>query len=371
MIDPKAFYSTLKNNDINFFTGVPDSLLKDFLLCLSHLESDNSHVITHNEGGALALAAGHQLSTGKIPCVYLQNSGIGNLINPLLSLMDSYVYSIPALIITGWRGEPSSHDEPQHKKQGLIHQELLKAIDYENFIIDSETSEWSKVVSDAINLAKSKSKPVFISIKSDTFLKYESQSSDELETMLPLREEAISVIAQSLNSNDIVISSTGKISRELYEHRINNNQPASDFYTVGSMGHSSMIALGISLNRDNKRVLCLDGDGSVLMHLGALPIIGTSNSKSFVHVILNNCAHDSVGGQPTIAGQINLTNIAINSGYDKAVKVDSLGELKSLLESSRNGKILIEVMVRKGSRKNLIRPKSSPIENKNQFLMNL
>lgn len=356
MIDTLDFCNRL-DEFIDFYTGVPDSLLKDFCSCLSNRKAPEQHIIAANEGNSVALAAGHFLASGKPACVYLQNSGLGNIVNPLLSLMDKAVYNIPMLMIVGWRGEPGKKDEPQHVTQGELTLPLLECMGVPYVVVDGE-SDISYVIEQARkNLDKDI--PFALVIKKGTF------SSCSLNVDVPdisdlNREDAIKTIIEAMPSDYRVVSTTGKISRELFELRENRKEGhEKDFLIVGSMGHTSQIALGAVLAKPEMPVCCLDGDGSVLMHMGSMAVNGSFPDIPMLHIILNNAAHDTVGGQPTAASNVNLTAVAKASGYTIVYSCDNNADLKkimSLVFSNPEGMTLIEVKVAKGSRDDLGRP---------------
>jgi phosphonopyruvate decarboxylase len=370
MINTQLFFEELKKSEISFFAGVPDSLLKDFCSYLTDNTSESNHFITSNEGAAIALATGYHLATRKTPMVYLQNSGLGNMINPLTSLVDKEVYSIPMVLLIGWRGEPGVKDEPQHIKQGRIQNRILETLEIPYIILDLETDISQGHVEKLIDKAKSDSCPVAIVVKSGTFEKYKQLNKINLVNFKLSREEAIETILDNIESSYLVISTTGKTSREVYEMRKkSSNSSQNDFLTVGSMGHASQIALGVALFTKNK-VVCIDGDGALLMHMGSLAISGTSNANYFIHILLNNSSHESVGGQPTVGGIINFTEISRSCCYDYCKKVTTKNELINELNFIKNydKKVFIEVMVNLSSRDNLSRPDKLPIENKNGFM---
>jgi len=368
MIEPGIFFDVLKRNNVDFFTGVPDSLLKDFCLFVEDTVSEKNHIIAANEGNAIGLAAGYHLATSGLPLVYMQNSGLGNAINPLTSLVDPKVYGIPMILLIGYRGEPTIPDEPQHLKMGQVTLKVLDAIGvpYECLSLNPEIIE--KSVLRLIKKAKKEKCAVALVVKKGTFSKYTSEV--EVKDLEMSRELALEMILDQCQPDDIVVSSTGKLSRELYEARERRKQSHSkDFLTVGSMGHSSQIALGISMNKST-RVICIDGDGSVIMHLGSLAINGKHAPKNFVHIVMNNACHESVGGQPTVGFDIDIVNIAKSCGYKRAVSVDNSSKLIECLHEilSENGPSLLEVRINRRSRKDLGRPKSSPADNKDAFM---
>jgi phosphonopyruvate decarboxylase len=370
MITSKDLYDNLRNKGITFFTGVPDSLLKDFCAYITDNSSDENNIITANEGAAVALAAGHYLATGKIGLVYLQNSGFGNTINPLLSLVDPDVYNIPVLFLIGWRGEPGKKDEPQHVKQGKKTIQMLETLEIPYALIDSTITSSIEVVEAAYKNMNETKMPFAIVASDGTFETYTLQK--KLKTNFAMnREQALQTIIDQLHDNDIVVSTTGKTSREVFEYRETLKQGhEKDFLTVGSMGHASQIALGIAIAKPSRQVFCLDGDGAALMHLGSLAICGCSNIKNFKHIVINNGAHDSVGGQPTVGFQISFSSVAHAVCYNKVLSVDTINDLNNAIQIVRNsdGPVFLEVKVNKGSRGDLGRPKTTPNENKIKFM---
>ena len=370
MIRPQFFYELLKENGTGFFTGVPDSLLKNFCAYLTDTAGSKNHIIAANEGCAVGLAAGHYFATGAVPLVYMQNSGLGNTVNPLLSLADREVYSVPLLLVIGWRGEPNVHDEPQHIKQGRVTCSLLDAMEIPYCILSDEEAEVKLQLEKAYSHIKASSSPYAVVVRKGIFDSYKLKTNEAVPAEMS-REEAIEKIILNAPSNACFVSTTGMASRELYELRDKHGQGhAKDFLTVGSMGHASQIALGIALTKEDKTVFCIDGDGAAIMHLGGLTAIGSQRPKNMVHIVLNNGAHDSVGGQPTVGRKINLCAVAQACGYDNVVSVKTLEELQSRLKElcTNSGSVFIEVLVSKGARADLGRPKSSPIENKKAFM---
>ena len=370
MIKPEELFNEFKKNDINFYTGVPDSLLKDFCAYVTTNADDSNHIINTNEGSAVGMAIGRHMATGEVPVVYMQNSGLGNIINPILSLADEKVYGIPMILVIGWRGEPGVKDEPQHIKQGEITLDLLEVMGIEYHLIDDKTIDISNFIKNVVAKTKSSSKPTAIIVRKGTFESYKfiTQNNNIYNWK---REDAIKTLLKYVK-DDFIVSTTGKASRELFELReIRKEGNGKDFLTVGGMGHSSQIACGISMSI-KKRVWCFDGDGAALMHLGAIGISAIHGNSNFIHVVLNNAAHDSVGGQPTIADQIDLPKIFLNLGYKQAFSVKSNDELEILLKDLPiNGPILIEIKVDSGSRNDLGRPTSTPSENKNELMNNI
>lgn len=370
MIRPQYFYDILKSYGIDFYTGVPDSLLKSLCAYLTENSESTKNIIGANEGGAIGLAAGHYLATKEIPVVYMQNSGIGNAVNPLLSLTDEDVYRIPILLIVGWRGEPNIHDEPQHVKQGKITIPLFDIMGIKNEILATEEQDINEQIKRAVDYMQEKQTPYALIVKKGTFEKY--KLSEKTEKHLELeREKAVQLVASALDDNSVVVSTTGKISRELFEYReMKGENHEHDFLTVGSMGHSSQIALGIALAQEDRKIYCFDGDGAIIMHMGSLGIVGDLAPKNFYHILFNNGAHDTVGGQPTIGFNINFIQIAHHLGYKSVISVDNENALQSILHSLDiyEAPVFLEIKVRKGSREDLGRPTTTPIQNKESLM---
>lgn len=358
----------LKNYD--FFTGVPDSQLKplcNYLMNTYGISDD--HIIAANEGNCTALAAGYYMATGKVPVVYLQNSGIGNIINPVASLLNDKVYAIPCIFVVGWRGEPGVHDEPQHIFQGEVTVKLLEDMDISTFVITKETTDDeldAKMAEFEKILAEGKSVAFIVkkgALEYDGKVKYENDCE-------VLREEIINHIVD-VTGEDIIVSTTGKASRELFEIREARGQSHKyDFLTVGSMGHASSIAMSIALKKKNSKVWCIDGDGAALMHMGAMAVIGANAPKNMVHIVINNGAHETVGGMPTVAAKADLVKIAEGCGYPVAEKARDLDHFDRLLKEAKSSDKLtfIEVASAIGSREDLGRPTITARQNIKNFM---
>ena len=365
-MDAKSF---LKATKADFFTGVPDSLLKP--LCdeiYNEYGISNKHIVAANEGNAVGLAAGYHLSTGKIPLVYLQNSGLGNIINPVASLLNEKVYGIPCIFVVGWRGEPNVKDEPQHIFQGEITVKLLKDIGIHTVVIDKGTSiDEIEAELESFKIDFEKGKSIAFVARKGTFTTENKIKFSNSYTMC--REEIIEHIV-AVSNEDVIVSTTGKASRELFEIREKNKQSHKcDFLTVGSMGHSSSIALSVALNKPNQKIWCIDGDGAAIMHLGSMAILGNQNPGNLVHIIINNSSHETVGGMPTVSQTMDLSAIAKACGYEKVAKVTTFEELdKQLIIAKRENKLsFIEVFSSQGARADLGRPTTTAMENKNAF----
>ena len=358
----------------DFYTGVPDSQLK--ALC-NYLMSEygidpHHHIIAANEGNCTALAAGYHLATGKVPVVYMQNSGEGNIINPVASLLNDKVYAIPVVFIIGWRGEPGIHDEPQHIYQGEVTTRLLDDMGIENFAIRKDTTD------EEVEAKMKEFKSILTTGKDVAFVIRKGALTDAPKVEYKndnkmIREEIIQHIVAA-SGEDPIVSTTGKASRELFETRVANGQSHKyDFLTVGSMGHSSSIALGVAINKPDTRIWCVDGDGAVLMHMGSVALIGSKSPENYYHILFNNQAHETVGGLPTIMGDIDIGDIALNCGYRNVYTVSSRDELDNIFQSfkEKEGPVLLIVNVSIGSRSDLGRPTTTPIENKNSFMNKL
>ena len=370
MIQPKFFYDTLANNSINFYAGVPDSLLKNLCAYITDHADAAHNIIAANEGGAMGLAAGHYLATGQIPVVYMQNSGEGNIINPLASLTDKDVYNIPVLLVIGWRGKPGVHDEPQHVKQGKVTTGLLNVMGIDYTVLSKEEDKAAGQIKKAVDFMKATKECYALVIEKDTFDTYTLQNVEKNDLRLS-REEAIQTVAAALGEKDTIVSTTGMISRELFEYRTTKNQGHErDFLTVGSMGHASQIALGIALAKQDRKVWCFDGDGATIMHMGNMAIVAQKTPKNYVHVVFNNGAHDSVGGQPTVGLNIDLPAIAQAVGYKHVYSCNTKEYLQKLLIKIKimDGPIFLQVCVKKGNRKDLGRPTTTPIQNKEALM---
>lgn len=370
MINPNDFLDLLLKKGIDFFSGVPDSHLQSFNnAIINRFKFDSSkHIVAVNEGNAVALAAGYHLATGKCPCIYLQNSGIGNIINPVASLLNDKVYAIPSVFVIGWRGEPDVKDEPQHIFQGQITLQLLECLDIKIFIIDSSSTikDIENILDNNIDLLD-KGKQIAFIIKKNIFDKVKIDFKNDFSL---IREKVIEMIVNKAK-DDIIVSTTGKISRELFEIREKNNMDHNkDFLTVGSMGHSSSIALSIALNKKDKTIWCIDGDGAALMHLGSMALIANKKPNNFIHILINNASHESVGGVPTICTDLELYKLAKDSGYKESYLVNTYEELSNILDNIKNISLpaFIEIKVSMYSRDDLGRPTISSIENKNNFM---
>lgn len=370
MISPRFFINKLGALGINFFAGVPDSLLKNICAYISDNMDTKHNIIAANEGGAIGLAAGYHLATGMIGCVYMQNSGEGNIINPLVSLTDKEVYNIPVLLLIGWRGRPGVSDEPQHIKQGKITTGLLNTLGINFDVLSREEDKAAKQIEKAVSVMKATNEVYALVIEKDTFDAYTLQNVEKNDLAMT-REEAIQAVAAIADVKDVVVGTTGMISRELFEYREGvGDSHERDFLTVGAMGHASQIALGIAMEKPERTVWCFDGDGASIMHMGSMAIVASKAPKNYVHVVFNNGAHDSVGGQPTVGLKINLSAVARAVGYKDAISIDNKNVLVEALKGVKTteGPIFLEIKVKKGNRKDLGRPTTTPIQNKEALM---
>ncbi len=368
MLKANELYEFFDDIGIDFYTGVPDSTLKNFLNVLEEKKDKITNIIAANEGNSVGLASGYYISNKKVAVVYLQNSGIGNIINPVTSLTE--VYDIPIIYVIGWRGRPGKKDEPQHEKMGMIMKDLLHLIDVDIYDITDKTTiidikeKWNNDFKNKVELRKS----VAFVIEPDSLEKVDNVKYENNNTIV--REELINQIVDIQDSDDIIVSTTGKASRELFEIREQKNQTHDrDFLTVGSMGHCSSIALGIS-NSVNNRVWCLDGDGAAIMHMGAIAILGNQAPKRFIYVMINNGSHESVGGMKTVAEEINWEYISKACKFENYYRIEEESKIKEVLIDAKNnsGLTFIEVKVKIGSRNDLGRPTITPLENINKII---
>ena len=365
MIKVSTLINLLKKNNSNFFTGVPDSVLKELSSSLQSTNKKN-HIIATNEGAAVSIGIGHYLSTKKIPAIYMQNSGLSNALNPLISIAHEKVYSIPLILIIGWRGSPRVKDDPQHNVKGKITEQILKLLNIKYTILRSasDINKFDK----QIKLAKKNKSIVACLIEQGTLEK--SKNTKKKKDFYNLDKELfLKNLLENLNKNTKVISSTGYNSRELmYLREKYKFKKTKDFYMVGGMGHTSSVALGYSLSTKNKTI-CIDGDGSLLMHLGSIKTVGTFADKNFKFILLNNNAHDSVGGQSTYANDINFEKLSKSLGFKKFYCINNQKNLKQVIKKflSENSLSFLEVNVTNSKIKKLPRP-TDLIKIKNQFM---
>lgn len=373
MIELPAYHSLLRSLGVEFVTGVPDTLLNDFCLGLESHWPGASHVIAANEGNAIALAAGHHVATGSVPLVYMQNSGMGNAMNPLISLTDAAVYSIPLVLLIGWRGEPGSGDWPQHQRQGELSPVLLDALDIPYRVLDPDEAAVADASTWAVETARETSRPTALLVRKGVLAKREKAGFDAESQKYNLsREDAICTVLSSAPADAIYVASTGRITRELHAIREALGQPHDhDFLNVGAMGHALSIATGIAAARPDRKVICLDGDGAAIMHLGSLAVAANLPLPNLIHIVLNNGAHESVGGQPTTGHAANLTAIAAAAGYTTlpahAETADHLLEVLAFMLGS-NRPSFIEVRIRKGMRSDMPILKMVPREAKARLM---
>lgn len=370
MLPPGLFFDLLQKQDIEFFAGVPDSILGPFCAYVTEHSSKGNHIICANEGAAIGVAIGYHLATNKIALVYMQNSGLGNAANPLIALADREVYSIPILLLLGWRGEPGGKDEPEHIKQGRITMAMLEALEIPYEVITGAAEVASNAVRKGVRYMKENTAPFALVVRRGTFDSYTPRGVGEPSFSLT-REDAIKLVLDSLDVDDIVVSTTGMISREVFEYREKLSQGHSrDFLVIGGMGHASQIALGIAARKSDRRVVCLDGDGAIIMHMGSLAINGIQKCDNFIHIVMNNGAHGSTGGQPTVGFDIDFAGVAKAVGYKTVLRSETREEtaLRLALLKKNKGPSFLEIRVNMYYRKDLGRPTLSPLESKQAFM---
>jgi phosphonopyruvate decarboxylase len=371
MISCQDFFDILNKYDLSFFTGIPDSTFKEWMkFIVDKDENVLKNLIACNECEAVALAAGYHLATNKVGVVYMQNSGLGKTVNPLTSLCDPDIFSIPILLMVGWRGEPGKVDAPQHKKMGKITLPLLEALQIPYWILEPDLKIIDKKLKEVIAHFESKKSPYAFIVRKNLFHNYNLEKKLINKYMLS-REEAISLIMQNLNDDEIIVSSTGFVSRELYEYRESNiKDHYKSFYNIGSMGCASSIGLSIALQRPNKKVIVFDGDGAAIMQMGAFTTIGKYSPSNYVHFIFDNHSHESTGGQPTNSDSVGLAQIALASNFKMAVTIKTKKELNKVLKKfkNQNGPLLILIKTKIGTRSDLKRPSKTPIQLKEEFM---
>lgn len=369
-LPPDSFYKMMTERGFDFFTGIPDSLLKDFTSYIEDNHPHNKHIISANEGTALATASGYYLATKKFPVVYMQNAGLGNIINPLLSLNDSRVYKIPVLMIMGWRGEPGKKDEPQHFVQGKIMSGLLTDLGVTYEVLPDFEEGAAAALDVALHHLNNRGAPYAFLVRRNTFLEYEPKEKLHADGQL-LREEAMENILKTIGKYDLVVCTSGFNSRELYSLRQKLNQDSlQDFYSLGARGHASSIAMGVAIAKPSKRVFCFDGDGSFLMHMGSAAQIGSRPLPNYRHIVFNNAVHESSGGAPTVGNKIDFPVLAKACGYKYAETVTTMEDLSTKMQEfiHSEGPGFLEVKVKRFTRKDLKNVPIGPLENKTNFM---
>jgi len=368
MLRCEDFFKICKKYDFNFFAGVPDSTFKSWMSFLEKNNDKLTNIPTVNECEATAVCTGYHLSTGKIGVLYMQNSGFGKTVNPLTSLCDPAVYGIPILLMIGWRGEPGKKDAYQHHKMGPMTLPLLDILEIPYEIISDDINELEETMKNAKELMEKNSKPFALVVRKNIFEKLKDYKEEELERLS--REEALKTVMNNLEGDEIIVSTTGKTSRELFEKRNNKDDCSHDFYNIGGMGCVQSIAFGIALNKKNKKVFVFDGDGSVLMQMGALATIGHYSPENLYHIIFDNQAHDSTGGQPTCSDTVCFDKVALACNYRSVQVVDDKKSLEQAVKkmTESEGPSMLIVKVKKGTRENLGRPVLTPKEYKEKFM---
>jgi phosphonopyruvate decarboxylase len=371
MINPRNVVEHLRGLGTSLFVGVPDSLLKPFGQYVMAELPRSSHIITSNEGASVAVALGHYMRTKNPALVYLQNSGIGNTVNPLLSLADRAVYGIPMVLMVGWRGQPGVKDEPQHVTQGRVMTAMLDAMELPYAVVPHDEAGAFAAFTTAHETAIAEQSPYVLLVEKDTFEPYSGTKGNDTTPDLPSREEAVAALLDVVADDALIVSTTGMLSRELFELREKSGADgATDFLTVGGMGHASAIALGVAAAEPDREVWCFDGDGAMLMHTGTMATIGDHGTPNLRHALFNNGVHDSVGGQPTSINVVDIPAVALAMNYRSAQTASSLDDLPAIASamSAAGGPSLVELVVRPGSRPDLGRPTRTPRESRDRFM---
>ena len=374
MISCQSFFDILKKYDFTFFTGIPDSTFKDWTKFLADKDGQKlQNIVPCNECEATAIATGYYLATKKIGVIYMQNSGFGKTINPLTSLCDPDVYSIPVLLLIGWRGEPGKVDEPQHKKMGKVLLPLLETLKVPYNVLEPDVNQIENDCKKALIYFKNNQGPYAFIIRSNFFENYPMKDKVQFNYEL-VRDEVINLILDNASESDIIVSSTGYISREVYEYReARKKDHNKSFYNVGSMGCACSIGLSIALQKSDRRIIVLDGDGAIIMQMGAFTTIGKYSPSNFVHIIFDNNAHESTGGQPTNSATVNFVKIALAANYKRGKEIKTKKDLIDAIPEikSEKGPIIFVIKIKMGTKPNLKRPEKSPIELKQDFIKNL
>jgi phosphonopyruvate decarboxylase len=371
VIDPARFIDHLRGLGIGMYAGVPDSLLKQLN---THILADlprDQHVIAANEGAAVAIAMGHYLRTGMAAVVYLQNSGMGNTVNPLLSLADPEVYGTPMIVVVGWRGQPGVKDEPQHVKQGRVMTALLDALELPWTVLPHDQAAAEAAMTEAVKTALDRETPYVVLVEKGTFADATVAVAEPGGESLTSREDALIALTDAVGPDVAIVSTTGMLSRELFEYRQREGRPGGrDFLTVGGMGHACSIALGIAMREPEREVWCFDGDGALLMHMGSLAVIADHAPATYFHVVFNNGVHDSVGGQPTSVDVVDVAAVARAAGYRYAASISDVADVAGQVAELRRqgGPALLELKVRPGNRAGIGRPTRTPAESKRAFM---
>ncbi|MFX1314680.1 MAG: phosphonopyruvate decarboxylase [Promethearchaeota archaeon] len=371
MISCRDFFNILNKHNLTFFTGIPDSTFKDLMKYLAENDGKSlDNIVACNECEAIAIASGYHLATNNIGIVYMQNSGLGKAVNPLTSLCDPDVYSIPILLMIGWRGEPGKIDAPQHKKMGKITLSLLETLQIPYIILNPDLNDVERELNKALNYFNEHKSPYAFIFRRNFFKEYEMKK-EYLNTYELTKKEAIKSIMSNIGNGEIIVSTTGYISRELYEYRESTNREhQKHFYNIGAMGCASSIGLSIALQKPKNKVLVFDGDGAAIMQMGAFTTIGKRSPSNFVHILLDNEVHESTGGQPTNSPIINFVKIAIASNYKYAIQIETKEELLKSIKDIKNriGPVLLTIKVKHEPNLTLKRPDRIPNEYKEDFM---
>lgn len=358
MIDPKIFLKSLKKNEINFYSGTPDSVLANLL---EILKNEKNFQISPHEGIAVSSGVGYHYATKKIPCIFMQNSGLGNILNPISSIAHKNIFSVPMLLLIGMRGYKG--DEPQHLIQIKATPKILKSSDISYFWLDSKTNV-NKQIQYATNLAKKNRMPVAILIKKNLFLKikvFKQKDNDKKKVSGSSYNDYIITLSKFIKKKDYIFSPTGFVHRTLFYNR-NKFKTDKIFYNIGGMGHLSSIAYTVANLKKKSKVFCLEGDGSFLMHLGCQTLIDKSKLKNFKYILFNNKSHYSTGGNiPSNITNIKLKLFAKSIGLNY-LKIKSAHDLNKFMLKKSEENYFLDLDCNNVHFKNLPRPKLEQIK---------
>lgn len=376
MIPSAAFIEHLRGLDYSHYAGVPCSYLKPFI---NYVIGDPSlgYIGAASEGEAVGISLGAYLA-GRKTVTMCQNSGLGNMVNPLTSL--NYPFRIPTLLITTWRGEPGHPDEPQHVLMGQITHRLLETLQIPWRPFPTEESQIAPVMAEAEASMRERQLPFALVMSENSVAEHDLKSPSQAQRLVPhvssqlrleskarmIRTEALQAVLESLTGREAILATTGKTGRELFTLADRPNH----LYVVGGMGTASAIGFGVARALPRQPVVVIDGDGAALMKLGALATIGYYQPANLLHIVLDNESHDSTGGQHTASSVVRFAEMAAAANYRRAAAADDPGEVRALVKamSQLPGPSLLHIKIRPGSPKNLGRPTVKPHEVKERFM---
>ncbi|MDR1429901.1 MAG: phosphonopyruvate decarboxylase [Spirochaetaceae bacterium] len=355
MLDTALFGAALKNEGFDFYSGVPCSFLKDLI---NYAVNEAEYVMAANEGDGAAVCAGAWLG-GRRPVLLMQNSGLGNAVSPLTSL--NAVFHIPVLGFVSLRGEPGLGDEPQHELMGVITGKMLEVMNIDHAVL-SVVMDTALAQLDAASKIISLGKPFFFIVKKGTFTRVALRDDKKPPAMEngPRRMDMLRAIKEGGGEDAVYLATTGFTGRELYELGDGPN----NLYMVGSLGCVSSLGLGISLALPQKKIIVIDGDGSILMRTGSLGVTAYYKPASLLHILLDNRAHETTGGQFTVSSGVDYPLLARAFGYPRSVRVSGPEELlkESAAWKREGGLLFIHAPIRMGSPEKLSRPVIKPPE---------